>query len=89
MTGADNVAHLRQIWRDLAEQAAIDGDWTESDAASAAYDKARHDHENPTPTAAEVARLRATWLATYDRYDRDDAYHAYMTAQFALHESPE
>jgi hypothetical protein len=89
MTGADNVAHLRQIWRDLAEQAAIDGDWTESDAASAAYDKARHDHENPTPTAAEVARLRATWLATYDRYDRDDAYHAYMTAQFALKESIE
>jgi hypothetical protein len=47
MTGAANVAHLRQIWRDLAEQAAIDGDWTESDAASAAYDKARALHESP------------------------------------------
>ena len=47
MTDAAEVAHLRQIWRDLAEQAAIDGDWTESDAASAAYDKARALHESP------------------------------------------
>jgi hypothetical protein len=51
MTGAANVAHLRTIWRDLAEQAAIDGDWTESDAAANAYDEARalHESESETP----------------------------------------
>jgi hypothetical protein len=81
MTAAANVAHLRQIWRDLAEQAAIDNDWTAADNAGSAYDTAKAE--------AEVARLRATWLATYDQFDRDDAYAAYMTAQFALKESHE
>ena len=81
MTGADNVAHLRTVWRDLAEQAAIDNDWTAADNAGAAYDLAKAE--------AEVARLRAVWQATYDQFDRDDAYAAYMTAQFALKESHE
>jgi hypothetical protein len=51
MTGADNVAHLRTVWRELAAQAAIDGDFTAADAAGNAYDTARtlHESESETP----------------------------------------
>jgi hypothetical protein len=51
MTGADNVAHLRTVWRELAAQAAIDGDWTAADNAANAYDTARtlHESESETP----------------------------------------
>lgn len=40
-----------------------------------------------TSAETEVARLRNVWQATYDQFDRDDAYHSYMTAQIALKES--
>jgi hypothetical protein len=51
MTAAANVAHLRSVWRELAAQAAIDGDWTAADAAGNAYDTARtlHESESETP----------------------------------------
>jgi hypothetical protein len=50
-TGSANVAHLRTIWRELATQAAIDGDWTAADNAANAYDTARtlHESESETP----------------------------------------
>jgi hypothetical protein len=51
MTGADTVARLRTIWRELAAQAAIDGDWTAADNAAVEYDTARtlHESESETP----------------------------------------
>jgi hypothetical protein len=51
MTAADNVSHLRTTWRELAAQAAIDGDWAAADAAGNAYDAARtlHESESETP----------------------------------------
>jgi hypothetical protein len=55
MTAAANVAHLRAIWRELAAQAAIDGDWAESDAAANAYDRARALHESPGMYAVQLA----------------------------------
>lgn len=40
-----------------------------------------------TSAEIEVEQLRNIWLTTYDQFDRDDAYHNYMTAQIALKES--
>jgi hypothetical protein len=51
MTAADNVSRLRTVWRELAAQAAIDGDWTAADNANDAYDTARtlNESESETP----------------------------------------
>jgi hypothetical protein len=51
MTAADNVSRLRSVWRELAAQAAIDGDWTAADNAAVEYDTARtlHESESETP----------------------------------------
>jgi hypothetical protein len=51
MTAADNISHLRSVWRELAAQAAIDGDWTAADNAGNAYDTARtlNESESETP----------------------------------------
>ena len=83
MTTTAEVAYLRQIWRDLARKASANvhdnaDEWDAVDQAANKYDQARD--------TIEVARLRNVWQATYDQFDRDDAYNAYMTAQIDLKE---